>query len=145
MFYLSIFCKIYFLILWYNGWHFSVLEPLFWRPDKRYSMYYITMKYMRIKGQNIVWKCRLARTSKRKVQNLNIRYFFSWCFISGGRKGHRNEYRKVASSRPVYYSIFDQFWGATKGQLISKCLSAVVVWTKYQRKYFRDFCFLKFI
>ena len=23
------------------------------------------------------------------------------------------KYRKVASSRPVYYSIFDYFWGAT--------------------------------
>ena len=25
-----------------------------------------------------------------------------------------NKYRKVASSRPVYYSIFEHFWGATK-------------------------------
>ena len=24
------------------------------------------------------------------------------------------DYRKVASSRPVYYSIFDNFWGAIK-------------------------------
>ena len=27
-----------------------------------------------------------------------------------------------------------------KGQLISKCLFEVVVWTKYQRKYFQEFC-----
>ena len=26
---------------------------------------------------------------------------------------HEYVYRKVASSRPVYYSIFDYFWGAT--------------------------------
>ena len=28
------------------------------------------------------------------------------------------DYRKVASSRPVYYSIFDYFWGATKWDVL---------------------------
>ena len=27
-------------------------------------------------------------------------------------------YRKVASSRPVYYSIFDHFWGATNQDVL---------------------------
>ena len=35
-------------------------------------------------------------------------------------------YRKVTSSRPVYYSIFDHFGGATKDQLISKELFAIL-------------------
>ena len=29
-----------------------------------------------------------------------------------------NTYRKVASSRPVYYSIFDHFWGATNQDVL---------------------------
>ena len=28
------------------------------------------------------------------------------------------KYRKVASSRPVYYSIFDHFWGATNQDVL---------------------------
>ena len=28
----------------------------------------------------------------------------------------------------------------TKGQLISKCLFGVIVWTKYQRKNYQNFC-----
>ena len=30
---------------------------------------------------------------------------------------------------------------STKGQLISKCLFGVIVWTKNQRKNYQDFCF----
>ena len=29
----------------------------------------------------------------------------------------------------------------TKGQLISKCLFGVIVWTKNQQKNYQDFCF----
>ena len=49
-------------------------------------------------------------------------------------------YRKVASSRPVYYSIFEHFWGAAKGQLVSKCPFGVIVWTKLATKKFDNFC-----
>ena len=33
-------------------------------------------------------------------------------------KNGENYYRKVASSRPVYYSIFDLFWGATNQDVL---------------------------
>ena len=36
------------------------------------------------------------------------------CYVSGiSFEDDRYNYRKVASSIPVYYSIFDYFWGAT--------------------------------
>ena len=31
-----------------------------------------------------------------------------------------SKYRKVASSRPVCYSIFEQFWGATRRGLLNE-------------------------
>ena len=34
------------------------------------------------------------------------------------RVGHKSEYRKVASSRPVYYSIFEHFWDATNWDVL---------------------------
>ena len=32
--------------------------------------------------------------------------------------GQKRRYRKVTSSRPVYYSIFDYFWGATNWDVL---------------------------
>ena len=51
------------------------------------------------------------------------------------------DYRKVASSRPVYYSIFDHFWCATKGQLISECLFDVLKFSKKPTENLTNFCF----
>ena len=53
------------------------------------------------------------------------------------------EYRKVASSRPVYYSIFDHFWGATNQDVlllpcpvINQLMSALFLKTNGVKSFF---------
>ena len=60
-------------------------------------------------------------------------------------KAHQDfVYRKVASSRPVYYSIFGQFRGATNGQLISKAIYGLLTSPKKRTDEFDLFAFLLF-
>ena len=49
-------------------------------------------------------------------------------------------YCKVTSSRPVFYSIFEHFWDATKGQIISKRLLVSSDSSKKRKNKFVFFC-----
>ena len=56
-------------------------------------------------------------TEQSEISSQDWIYYFKLIDAQGKfmllfQKTHR-EYRKVESSRPVYYSIFDHFWGAT--------------------------------
>ena len=50
---------------------------------------------------------KLKRQGQEAVEIAGVRILFLIC-----------NYRKVASSRPVYYSIFDHFWGATNQDVL---------------------------
>ena len=47
-----------------------------------------------------------------------VLYVFPRVFSPLNSAEMKNLYRKVASSRPVYYSIFDHFWGATNQDVL---------------------------
>ena len=51
-----------------------------------------------------------------------------------------NEYW-IQASKGIYFKAKKRSDHA-KGQLISKCLFGVIVWTKIEQKYCKDFCFL---
>ena len=76
-------------------------------------------------GSNFAQKCthKLTRWKDHLKNAYSIRH-----------RGHRGI---------IYFSVWSPGipWTVVlKGQLISKCPFAIVVWTKYQRKCFQDFC-----
>ena len=78
----------------------------------------------------------LLANFKQNVRDLALHCTVGQRVIEGFGKTDIFRYRNVASSRPVYYSIFYFFWSAAKGQLISKGLCGGIVSTKKPTKFF---------